>query len=46
MGWNIFSWFKVPSKRKESDVEEFMRQINAEVSDNVRSILSALTIDE
>ena len=46
MEFNIRNWFKRPKERDYSDVELFMMQINADVSDEVRSILSSLTSKE
>ncbi len=46
MGFSIVKWFKGMKRRNYSDVEEFMKQINADVSDNVRSILSSLSPED
>ena len=46
MKFNIFNWFRRPRDREYSEVERFMSQINADVSDDVRSVLSTLSRKE
>ncbi len=46
MEFNIVKWFRRSKERDYSDVERFMMQINANVSDDVRSILSSLSSKE
>ncbi len=46
MEFNIMKWFRRPKDRDSSDVEHFMKQINADVRDEVRSILASLSTQE
>ena len=46
MGFNISNWFRRPKERNLSDVEKYMMQINADISDNARSVLSSLSTKE